>query len=105
MSYSGINLDIHTHKIRYIHCKIVNLTKIIFSVTCTAVLYKLGLCEDEVLYKLQLVQPILYILYIYFFRINFSSHFTYYYSSKLAYDTLLTMSCENNFPKVYVTSL
>ena len=49
MSYSKINLDIYTHKIKYSFNKIVNLTKILLNPTCTTVLYKLGLFDSEIL--------------------------------------------------------
>ena len=54
--HSHINLEIYTPKIRNIFNKIVNVTKVLLK--CN--LYKLRLFDGEILYKLQLVQPILY---------------------------------------------
>ena len=46
----------------YVRCvfnKIVDLTEFFSNKTCTTVFYKLRLSDGEILYKLQLVQPIL----------------------------------------------
>ena len=53
------HIKFYAHKIRYIFNKIVNLTKILLNPTYATVLYKLGLFDSEILYKLQLVQQIL----------------------------------------------
>ena len=58
MLCSSINLDIHMPKIRYIFNKILIYPTFFSNLTCTTVLYKLGLFDSEILYKLQLVQLI-----------------------------------------------
>ena len=49
------HLYIYMNKIRYIFNKTVNLTQVFYP-TCIIALYKLGSFDDEILYKLQLVQ-------------------------------------------------
>ena len=49
------------HKIRHIFNKIFNLTQA-FNPNCSVTLYTLVVCDGKMLYKLQLLQPILYML-------------------------------------------
>ena len=56
----SFNLEIYTHKIRYIFNKTVNLTQILLNSNLYNSIVQVGIFDGEILYKLQLVQPIFF---------------------------------------------